>query len=68
MYDACKKSKELVLELRVFGCGDNSCHFVKPMGMATNGGCRCREKIEAALEEAYTAGVDNSMDSKYVPK
>jgi hypothetical protein len=25
------------------GCGDNSCVFVKPTGMATNGGCRCIE-------------------------
>ena len=23
------------------GCGDNSCLFVRPKGMATNGGCRC---------------------------
>lgn len=23
------------------GCGDNSCWFRKPKGMATNGGCRC---------------------------
>jgi len=25
----------------VTGCGDNSCKLVKPVGMATNGGCRC---------------------------
>lgn len=25
------------------GCGDNSCRFVTPGGMATNGGCRCIE-------------------------
>jgi hypothetical protein len=23
------------------GCGDNSCYFVRPKGMATNGGCGC---------------------------
>ncbi len=23
------------------GCGDSSCKYVKPTGMATNGGCRC---------------------------
>lgn len=23
------------------GCGDNSCWFGRPGGMATNGGCRC---------------------------
>lgn len=22
-------------------CGDNSCRYVRPKGMATNGGCRC---------------------------
>lgn len=26
------------------GCGDNSCLFRKPKGMATNGGCRCFER------------------------
>lgn len=25
----------------VVGCQDNSCMFVRPAGMATNGGCRC---------------------------
>ena len=24
------------------GCGDNSCIWGSPGGMATNGGCRCR--------------------------
>lgn len=24
------------------GCGDNSCMWGPPGGMATNGGCRCR--------------------------
>lgn len=23
------------------GCGDHSCLYVQPMGMGTNGGCRC---------------------------
>lgn len=37
---------ELLQELReavdgVGGCGDNSCRFRKPKGMATNGGCSC---------------------------
>jgi hypothetical protein len=26
---------------RDYGCGDNSCLFGPPGGMATNGGCRC---------------------------
>lgn len=26
------------------GCGDNSCLWGSPGGMATNGGCRCAEK------------------------
>jgi len=25
------------------GCGDNSCLVKKPKGMATNGGCRCKD-------------------------
>lgn len=35
------------------GCGDNSCKYVKPAGMATNGGCRCArnhgDKVERFL-------------------
>lgn len=27
-----------------FGCGDNSCLVSKPIGMATNGGCRCEPR------------------------
>jgi hypothetical protein len=30
---------------RQFGCGDNSCVFGSPGGMATNGGCRCFELL-----------------------
>ena len=43
------------------GCGDNSCLFVKPSGMATNGGCRCvecgtgRPFVTAALAGIYKA-------------
>ena len=44
------------------GCGDNSCLFVKPTGMATNGGCRCcgrdgghRPFVPAALARLYKA-------------
>lgn len=25
------------------GCGDNSCRWARPTGMATNGGCLCRD-------------------------
>lgn len=31
------------------GCGDNSCIFRKPRGMATNGGCRCFEALPHPL-------------------
>lgn len=35
-----------LLELHNYdGCGDNSCRFKKPAGMATNGGCRCFRNI-----------------------
>ncbi len=32
------------------GCGDNSCKYVKPTGMATNGGCRCAENHGRKVE------------------
>ena len=35
----------LALIERYAGCGDNSCMFIKPKGMATNGGCRCFERV-----------------------
>ena len=35
------------------GCGDSSCKYVRPSGMATNGGCRCAknhgDKVERFL-------------------
>jgi hypothetical protein len=44
------------------GCGDNSCEFVKPVGMATNGGCRCLKggdgrssTIKLRLKQLYKA-------------
>jgi len=33
-----------------FGCGSNSCYYVKPTGMATNGPCRCRYNLKEALD------------------
>lgn len=32
------------------GCGDNSCRYVKPTGMATNGGCRCADNRPKNVE------------------
>ena len=29
------------------GCGDNSCIWGSPGGMATNGGCRCKKGKDA---------------------
>ncbi len=40
------------------GCGDNSCIFERPRGMATNGGCRCVERrpgVRHALAKLYKA-------------
>ena len=43
------------------GCGDNSCLFVKPSGMATNGSCRCVERgngrpgVASSLGRLYKA-------------
>ncbi len=41
------------------GCGDNSCRFVKPSGVGTNGGCRCADKpfVMAALAALYKAAL-----------
>lgn len=38
------------------GCGDNSCMFVKPRGMATNGGCRCLGRGEGKPGAAPALG------------
>lgn len=47
--EAFKLAKQYV------GCGDNSCRFQKPKGMATNGGCRCSDRpfVMAALAKLY---------------
>jgi len=46
---------------KVVGCGDNSCLFVKPKGMATNGGCRCldghRPFATQAVAQLYKASI-----------
>lgn len=46
------------------GCGDTSCRFVKPKGMATNGGCRCVNKpgVVAAFAKAYRALAQEAGD------
>jgi len=49
------------------GCGDNGCLFVKPTGMATNGGCSCvgregRPGVAAALGRIYRAAVSLAAD------
>jgi hypothetical protein len=36
-------------------CGDNSCMFGSPGGMATNGGCRCFDKMHGWPMEARQA-------------
>lgn len=37
------------------GCGDSSCKFTRPSGMATNGGCRCEQGpfVVSALANLY---------------
>lgn len=59
--DALRSAVELVTAYA--GCGDNSCNFVKPTGMATNGGCRCVERggarpgLTPALAQLYKAAL-----------
>lgn len=46
------RSKVLVLALAKYGidpCGDNSCIFGSPGGMATNGGCRCIKNLDGRI-------------------
>ncbi len=50
------RSKVLVDALAKVGitpCGDNSCIFGRPGGMATNGGCRC---IKNASDDRIPTG------------
>lgn len=51
--DARRTARDIERKL-LLGCGDNSCRFYKgpPRGMGTNGGCRCRDVIQDALESA----------------
>jgi hypothetical protein len=37
------------------GCGDHGCKYVKPTGMATNGGCRCLFNKTHTLERFLLA-------------
>ncbi len=34
------------------GCGDGNCRIVKPIGMHTNGGCRCIRSLVENLRQA----------------
>lgn len=40
--------RELLSSWGVSLCGDNSCMFGSPGGMATNGGCRCLERLNGS--------------------
>lgn len=48
------------------GCGDNSCRYVKPTGMATNGGCRCArnhgDQVERFLLRNYHQACQQILD------
>lgn len=43
-----ERLRDLAYPSWVQGCGDHSCLFASPTGMATNGGCRCHEGRQAA--------------------
>lgn len=44
------KARELAAQYGFkIGCGDNSCRFGSPGGMATNGGCQCVKSDLAEL-------------------
>lgn len=42
---------------KIPGCGDNSCRFVRPTGMATNGGCRCHDSHSARMRMGFLASL-----------
>ena len=59
-----RRLREALEKVPVLGCGDSSCSFQRPRGMATNGGCRCVDeknhyaqlkKIGEACKEARAA-------------
>lgn len=59
----------------LLGCGDNSCLFIKPRGMATNGGCRCLNApgVSRTLSNLYKAALqvvepDNESPRAEPPK
>ena len=41
-------SREIAESCGIKPCGDNSCMFGRPGGMATNGGCRCIKNLDGA--------------------
>jgi hypothetical protein len=76
--ESANSKKEMLAELKAaydeatrwVGCGDNSCMFVKPTGMATNGGCRCLGRdgcapgIPRSLAKLYKAAKKLIEDNK----
>ena len=47
---------------RFVGCGDGGCQFVRPKGMHTNGGCRCKEKLQAPFACAAIAALYRQVE------
>lgn len=50
------------------GCGDSSCVFRKPRGMATNGGCRCFKDLPPRLSRLTERFVRASMTVAGIPR
>lgn len=48
-----RRARLRALADEVFGCGDNSCLVRKPRGMATNGGCRCLERLADSQQSGW---------------
>jgi hypothetical protein len=44
------------------GCSDSSCRLSPPGGMRTNGGCRCRDKLETLLCDVWNEGYDDGRE------
>ena len=50
------------------GCGDSSCIFRKPRGMATNEGCRCFKALDTPLNRLTSRFVLAAMEAAGIPR
>lgn len=64
IHDIYKQVESVAIELDDLSCGDNSCNFTRPSGMATNGGCRCLSRDLTAQEKRFAQRVHQMFFSR----